>query len=119
MRRQAISVIGILIGIVLIVSLSRDVQRLLSTRDRMVKEYSDVLQLEQEQQDLAIELNYVVSDEFVEQEARDKLLLAKPGEVVIILPPYEESTATSDLVFEPLERNQDRSNWRKWVELFF
>ncbi len=57
-------------------------------------------------------LFYVKTNQFVEQEAREKLGLSKPGEFIVIAP-----TST------PLDREKieidTKPNWRKWWELFF
>ena len=82
------------------------------------RKHESVKKLEEEQQALGKELEYALSDEFVEKEARDKLLMAKPGEVVVILPPYDEVTSSSDLVFDE-DRKEELENWEKWVRLFF
>lgn len=122
MRRQAFSVIALLLGIYFIVALSRDLLELLSARERLLKEQTEVMKLEQEQQELAEQLGYVMSDEFVEKEAREKLLMGKPGEVVMLLPPEDEQTgqggsipAKSDLASGEAE---ELANWEKWAKLF-
>lgn len=118
MRRQASSVIAILVGIFLIISLSRDLQLLLSARERIEKEHKRVMNLEEEQQGLAEDLEQVISEEFIEREARDKLLMAKPGEVVVVLPAVEEATSPRKLVFEE-DVEKEMANWEKWMKLFF
>lgn len=56
-------------------------------------------------------LFYVNTPEFVEEEAREKLGLVKPGEHTVIVPS------------PPLPKNDfslaDKPNWKKWLELFF
>lgn len=115
-RRQAVKVLLIFVGIFLIISMSRDLQELLEARGRIEKDRQGVAELEREQQELAKELEYVLSDEFVEKEARDKLMMGKPGEIVVILPEgkWEESTGSS----ESEAGEEELPNWRKWVRLF-
>jgi len=121
MRRQVFRILALLVGIYFIVSLSRDILELLSARERLVKEQTEVDKLTQEQQKLAEQLGYVMSDEFVEKEAREKLLMGKPGEVVMLLPPDEQArkggsvTAKSDLASGEA---RELANWEKWVRLF-
>ena len=57
-------------------------------------------------------LFYVKTNQFVEEEAREKLGMSRPGEYVVIAP-----TSTS-LNQEKIEIDM-RPNWRKWWELFF
>lgn len=115
-RRQTISVIAILIGIYFIISLSRELLELLSARERIAKEEAEVSRLEEEQRELASQLEYVASEEFVESEAREKLLMRKPGEVVVFLP--EEETGQIEKVKQVEKADRKLANWEKWAQLF-
>jgi cell division protein FtsB len=56
-------------------------------------------------------LKYVKTEQFVEEQAKEKLGLLKPGEFFVIAP-----TAT------PLDKSLPKKvepNWKKWLELFF
>ncbi len=112
--RRILGPLGILVGIVLIISLSRDISELLEARDRLVEEQLEVARLEAEQQKLATELENVMSDEFVEREAREKLLMSKADEVVVILP--EGNGVKQEKGVEEEER--ELANWEKWMALF-
>ncbi len=112
--RRILGPLGILIGIVLIISLSRDISELLEARDRLVGEQLEVARLEAEQQKLATELENVMSDEFVEREAREKLLMSKADEVVVILPEVDEAKNAE----KEEEEERELANWEKWVALF-
>ena len=57
-------------------------------------------------------LFYVQTDRFVEEEAREKLGLSKPGEYIVIAP------TSTPLNKERIEIDT-KPNWRKWLELFF
>ena len=56
-------------------------------------------------------LSYVKTDRFVEEEAREKLGLTKPGEKIIIL--------TKKRGEIDQQQTEDKSNWQKWWNLFF
>lgn len=57
-------------------------------------------------------LNYVTSQEFIENEAREKLGMVKNGENIILIPPPGK---------EEKKKNQrnELPNWEKWKRLFF
>ncbi|OGH17128.1 MAG: hypothetical protein A3C30_03445 [Candidatus Levybacteria bacterium RIFCSPHIGHO2_02_FULL_40_18] len=57
-------------------------------------------------------LFYVKTNQFVEEEAREKLLMNRPGEYVVIAP------TSAPLNREKIEV-ETRPNWQKWFELFF
>ncbi len=115
MRRRLLVSLSVSVGIYLIISLSRDLTELFEARDRLEEEEIAVARLEVEQQELARELEYVISDEFVEQEARDRLLMSKPDEAVGILP---EEGDLSEKEREMDENERELGNWEKWVRLF-
>ncbi len=52
--------------------------------------------------------------QFVEEQARDKLFLAKPGEgVLVVSPPKTNTSAQSG------KKSETRPNWLQWWQLFF
>ena len=103
-------------GIYLIVILSRDLWQILSAKNRITDAEEQVEKLEEEQVKLEEQLKLVETDEFVEREARDKLLLAKEGEVVVLLPPGG-GIENVELKMENQEE-ENLKNWKKWLELF-
>ena len=57
-------------------------------------------------------LFYVKTNQFVEEEAREKLGMSRPGEYIVIAP------TSAPLNREQIEVNT-KPNWQKWWELFF
>lgn len=60
---------------------------------------------------LKSQLSYVQTGQFIEEEARNKLFLVKPGEQHVVI---------SDNLFE--KNNQPKKslpNWQQWLNLFF
>ncbi len=67
---------------------------------------------ERKNQFLKERLFYVKTDQFIEEEARQKLGMVKNGEYIVIAPtsaPLNRERITID----------DKPNWKKWLELFF
>lgn len=58
------------------------------------------------------QLYYVNTSQFIENEAREKLGMAKPGEQIVLAPP-EVNKQTKN------ESEDYSSNWKKWWKLFF
>ena len=84
-------------------------QRLQELRDR-------VEGIEEEQTGLGERLEFVQSPEFVEQEARDKLSMLKPGEHVVLVPSESEDDGHGeDSVLGIRVRG---AVWREWIKLF-
>jgi len=63
-------------------------------------------------QKLKAELSYVQTDQFIEEEAHNKLFLVKPGEQEVLLPSRSAQNTTQN-------PKQQISNWKKWLQLFF
>ena len=69
----------------------------------------------QENQKLKSQLSYVQSKEFIEEQARNKLFLIKPGEQEVLI--------SEDLIkgasTPSAQAKKDDPNWKKWWSLFF
>ncbi len=68
-----------------------------------------------ENEALKRKLSQIEEPQFIEEEARNKLFLSKPGEGVIVL---SQKDLEATLSAKPKPRDT-RPNWRKWWELFF
>jgi cell division protein FtsB len=64
-------------------------------------------------QKLKAELSITDSKEFIEEEARNKLFMGKPGEQPVIIP---KDLLKQREIKKPVDL---RSNWQKWWDLFF
>lgn len=101
-------------GIALIVNLAKDTLRLLRSSQQLKTAAQEVEKLEKETLSLIEKKEYYRSDEFIEEEARNKLNMVKEGEVVVILPPnVKEILGEVEAKIEaPLPY------WRQWLNLF-
>jgi len=73
--------------------------------------------LKEENQRLEGRLKGVRNIEFVEKQLRDKLGLAKEGEIVIVLPEDDVLRKLAPKIEEEEEVLPD-PNWKKWAKLF-
>lgn len=67
----------------------------------------------QENERLKSELSYVQTQEFIERQARDKLFMGKPKESIVLDLDDKEVKNLSN------NKEDNKPNWKKWVELFF
>jgi cell division protein FtsB len=107
----------IIIGILLITinNLAHSIYATWQKQDLIVKAQQDLDTAKLENQELRKELSRVNKPEFVESEARDKLLLAKPGEGIIVIPTNGLSASPSAIPTPP----DNRPNYQQWWEVFF
>ena len=80
-----------------------------NTTHKLTKQLDDA---KRQNQYLSEKLNYVKSDQFIGEEATDKLGLLKGGEYFVIAPTASPAIDTTML-------ESDKPNWKKWLELFF
>lgn len=117
MRNRAVTAILLIFGLYLIVSFSRDIFDLIQRSKEQEKEQLELEKLEIRQEELKKQLEYVKSSEFVEKQAREKLGLAREGEVVVILPENVEEIIRGNQ--SEISAHQEIPNWKKWLKLFF
>lgn len=108
----------IVIGSFIVVSLSRSLWSRYRRTERLEELQAEVSVLEKEQAELGQRREEVTSEGFLEEEARDKLQMVKPGEKLVILPEnvLEKIVSGGKIA----SGNPDlRPNWRRWCGLFF
>lgn len=102
-------------SVVIINSLLHSIYSLWQKQDLIVKANQNLEKEKKDNNILKNQLAEVKKSDFVEEEARNKLFLAKPGEGVIMLPQdaLSASHASRQVHYDT------RPNWLKWWELFF
>ncbi|OGY07625.1 MAG: hypothetical protein A3D24_02300 [Candidatus Blackburnbacteria bacterium RIFCSPHIGHO2_02_FULL_39_13] len=78
---------------------------------------ADVKKLEKEQVSLIELKERAESSEFVEKEAREKLGLVKPGDVVVVLPP-EEILIKLAPSLDKQTFIEEKPIWERWSKMF-
>jgi len=108
--------IGFIIVCLLIInSLARSVFSLWQKQDFIVKAEKELKEKEEENKQIKQELKIAESSEFVEEEARNKLFMVKPGENRVFLPKELSNLGGGS---KKTEAKGD-PNWKKWWNLFF
>ncbi len=97
------------------VSLVREVMRKMEIKQEIKRLEDKINSLESDNRELESLIQYLQTEEFIEQEARAKLSLKKPGEKVVAVPdnlevePDTQSSSTDG----------EMPNWRLWWQYFF
>lgn len=109
-----------LLCVIAIFNITRTTSDIISKSKRLEELRSDVSTLETEKAALEQELAFKQTDEFVEQEARNKLNLVKPGEEVYIIPTDPDAVSSNFDVLAATDENiAVESNVQQWINLFF
>jgi|ERR1700722_7833036 len=83
-------------------------------QDLVVQAQKDLNTEKKENQELKKQIAQVNQPQFIESQARNKLLLTKPGEDVIIIPNSQLAVASPQS--KPVD---NRPPWEKWWSTFF
>lgn len=109
--KRAVQILWIIISVAFIVQLTHSISDL-GKRGGVVEEAQMRLQkVQDENNKLKEEAMYVVSSQFVEEQARNKLNMARPGEVVAMVP-KQSPTPT------PTPTAVPKQNWELWMDAF-
>lgn len=109
--KQGFRIIWIIASLALMANLVHSIYDL-SRRGKIVGEAQKKLELTRAEHDkLIAQKAFVESPGFVEQEARNKLNMARKGEVVAVVP--QQSPSPTPTVAVP-----DKKNWELWAEKF-
>ena len=103
----------LLISLLIINNLVHSIYTLWQKEHLITAAKADLGKEKKEWQTLQGQLKEVKEPQFVEEEARNKLLLAKPGEGIIVIPTQPASASA-----KPVARDT-RQNWQKWWDVFF
>jgi len=114
-RRRVIQWIIIVIGVGLIFNLSRDISRLAKASGQIKLAQDELAQAKSRNTKLLQQKKYYNSAEFIEEEARNKLNMARPGETIVILPKNLKKLVNGD----QKKTSPPLPNWQKWWQLFF
>lgn len=109
--KRILPIIIILVLLFVIRNIVVSIQTLLQNEHTLTKLQEQVQQKQQEHAFLQERLEYVQSNNYIEEEAREKLNLVKEGEYIILFP------SPTDTPLEP-QVKKNHPNWEKWWKLF-
>lgn len=120
MKRRLYQLAIIVIGLFIIYGSSRNILELWQQKQRVWRIQKEVKELEVKESELKKKLEYYNSDEYIEKMAREKLLLQKEGETVILLPQGQNEIQSSNLKTQNDEKDQQTGSsiWERLMELF-
>jgi cell division protein FtsB len=110
--------IGIGLVILFVISLIRNFSKIGGAKKRIEAAEERVERLKEENEEAKKRLAEVKGEEYIEKQLRDKLGLAKEGEIVIVLPDEETLRKIAPSLPEEEDVLPDPT-WKKWLKLFF
>lgn len=95
-------------------NLAHSIFTLLNKQKLLTKAQNELKKVKKENTELVKQIKKIEDPQFIEQEARNKLLLARPGEQILVLPENKNPSKSKKAVKQP----EEKQNWQKWLELF-
>ncbi len=110
--------LGVFIFAVLFIAfnLIKQISLNLQSGNRLPELISEVSKLQVKNQHLKSQLENIKTNQFIEQQARDKLGLVKPGETIVII---SEDKIRQILGASASAVTVRLPNWQGWLKLFF
>lgn len=115
MKKKLLVVLALIFGFYLVFSSAKQVFLLFKAKGRITASQEKLSQVQSEHEKLKKGLEYRNSDEFVEEEARNRLGLAKEGETIVILPQGLQAQNQNEVS----KSDGRESNIIKWFERLF
>ena len=106
--------IFVIVSLIIIYNFFNSIYTLWHKKDVITKAQLELKQVQQENTNLKKQLSTVNNPEFVEEQARDKLFLVKPGENTVVIPKNLLPTPTA-----LPEKVLEKPNWQKWLAFFW
>ncbi|HEX6977230.1 MAG TPA: septum formation initiator family protein [Patescibacteria group bacterium] len=116
--RLITNILIIVVIILLSLSLLGSIKKILNANQKLTEAKNKIEAAQKEQEELKKKVAEAKSQEFIEKEARNKLGLAKAGEIIVVLPDAQ----TLKLLAPTPEKEENflpDPNWKKWAKLFF
>ena len=109
--KKILFLVAIIVCLIIINGLLHSIYNLWQKQDLVVKAKEELNREILANQELRVQLSYVKSDQFIEQEARNKLFMVKEGENSVIVPPdlIKKKGEKKEIVLVP---------WQQWINLF-
>lgn len=118
------TVLGVIILVLISIPLSKKWQQKQKVDEEVAKLKQEISQVENKNQRLEELIQYLKSDQFLEEQARKNLGMKKKGEEVVVIEEEKgkvagafvenkNNTSSSD------NKTKPESNWKKWWNYFF
>lgn len=121
MNSKIVNIMGLVMAsmvfIILVSSFVKSIRRIQVGDTVIEKTKVKIERAEEENKRLEEQLKIVQSEEYLEKQLRDKLGLAKEGEIILVLPEADIVRKLSPHIPEE-EEIKPKTNFQKWMELF-
>ncbi len=111
-------VLTVILLLFFIFSIARNLPRVFEAKKRIDRALERVEKLKKENEEIQKKMAELKGEPYLEKQLRDKLGLAKEGEIVIVLPEAEILRKLAPPIPEEEDILPDPT-WKKWLKLFY
>lgn len=104
-------------SLIVSVKLSKDIFQLWHADDKIVKAEAELKMAKDEQEELKLALEKAGGDFWREAQVRNTLKMAKPNEVVVVIPEEVTKKRRDEPAYTKVSEGEELSNWQKWLKL--
>ncbi len=115
MRKKLVIFVAIIIVIIILISLIRQISEAVKKGERLEKSAADLFKLQEENKELKKKLSETEDTSFLEEQARNKLNMARSSETVVIIPDEEIKRV---LEAGKPKKKINLPNYQGWLRLF-
>lgn len=111
--KKLIFVVVVIVLLAIINNLVHSIYDIWNKQDLLTQAQNELSLQQKKNQQLKAGLSYVQSPSFINEEARNKLFLVKPGEQDILIPSQASGGQNQKIP------QAQTPNWQQWLSLFF
>jgi len=106
--------------LIFLVSLAfwRNWVRLKQAQEALSEKEKTLAELKKEDELAKKRLEEMSSNEYIEKQLRDNLMMQKAGEVVVVLPDEDTLRSLAPVIPQTEDKSDFKPNWRLWLEKF-
>ena len=116
MAKRIVLLIALLVVLFIVYKLLLQIMDALKSGERLSTQAQKVFNLENKNKELKKRLSEVKSPQFIEEQARNKLGLGKPGETIVIIP---DKKIKEVLGASESAKEARLPNWLGWLKVFW
>ena len=110
--KKAAFIITVIVLLIIINSLAHSIYDLWHKQDLLTSAQKELVAEELNNKKLKTDLSYSNTPQFLEEQARNKLFLVKPGEQEVLMAQKLNKDGTSQ------DSSGNIPNWQQWINLF-
>jgi hypothetical protein len=117
-KKRLLAYTIMILSLIAAVRLAKDIYWFWHTEDRLAEAEQELIEAKEMRFRLQRQLEEVGSDEWRERQVRDKLMMARPNEVVVVVPSVVDNEAATKTKENKKGVGGELKNWQKWWRLF-